>query len=321
MTSRPTVSVVITTYNYADFIVTAVESVLAQTRPADEIIVVDDGSTDTTPELVAPYVERNVVTYIQQANQGPSVARNRGIQASTGDVLGFLDADDTWLPDKLQRQLEWLATHPKASMVSGQMVWWHVPRDQRTVVSFKPMSPKRLKRELTVRNLVGNPSMTLIRRRALNSAGLFDTSLRWGQDWEIFVRLSRVGEVGFVQEPVIVYRWHRSNLSHERRMDQLAMNHSISRRAVAGHEPRWQRPILRARAWSAIEFDRARILSRQDAPQVRVIRHSALALLSWPFEDTLGKATVLGRSLVGETTYRRALEALRSRVRRIRTVG
>jgi GT2 family glycosyltransferase len=188
-------------------------------------------------------------------------------------------------------------------------------------MSFPPMSPARLRREVTIRNLVGNPSMALIRRSALDRAGYFDTSLRWGQDWEIFVRLSRVGEIGFVPAPVIVYRWHRANLSHDRRLDQLAMNHSIARRAIASHEPGWQRPILRVRAWSVIEFDRARIVSTLPDSRAAMIRHSTLALLSWPFEDVRGKTSLLGRSLLGESTYQRASAGVRGRIRRARSVS
>lgn len=321
MTTAPTVSVIITTYNYADFILDAIESVLAQSRPADEIIVIDDGSTDATADLIAPYVERGVLRYIVQENQGPSEARNRGIRESSGEYLAFLDADDTWVPNKLQLQVDWLVEHPHASMVTGQMEWWHVSRNERKIVAFGAPSREVLKREIVVRNIVGNPSMVLIRRSAIETAGLYDTALRWGQDWEIFIRLARVGEVGFLQEPVIVYRWHRSNLSHERRLDQLAMNHAISRQAVAGFEPSWQRPLLRIRSWSAIEFDRARIMSSFNVSRPHLTRHAVLALLSWPFEDTAAKAAMLGRAMIGETTYRRMVASLRTGVRRIRSVG
>lgn len=321
MTSFPTVSVVITTFNYATFVVEAIESVLAQTRQADEIIVVDDGSTDRTFELIAPYVERRQIRYVCQENQGPSAARNLGIHESSGDLLAFLDADDTWMPNKLQRQLDWLACHPDAVMVSGQKVWWNVERNTRRVDAFAPMSQARLRREITVRNVVGNPSMALIRRRAIDRTGPFDTSLRWGEDWDLFVRLSRAGEIGFVPEPVIVYRWHRKSLSQERGLKQLATNHVVGRRAVAAFAPAWQRPILRARVWSAIEYDRALFVNRQGASRIRRVRHAALALLSWPLDDTAAKAGLLGRATVGDARYQRVLAGVRGYLRRTRVAG
>lgn len=320
MTTAPTISVIITTYNYADFIVDAIESVLAQTHPADEVLVVDDGSTDATSQRVAPYVDRGAVRYIVQENRGPSEARNHGIRLSSGDLIAFLDADDTWMPDKLRLQLDWLMAHPSASMVSGQMVWWSVPRDERRVVTFEPLSQAAMRRELCVRNVVGNPSMALVRRGAIEAVGPYDTTLRWGQDWEIFIRLARAGEIGFVPEPVIVYRWHRGSLSHEGRLEQLAMNHAISRKTIATFEPAWQRPLLRARAWSAIELDRARIMGSFKAPRVRLVRHAALALVSWPFEDSTSKATTLGCALIGEATYRRAVAGVRRRLRHTRSI-
>ena len=100
------ISVVIPAYNAAAWIRRAVNSVLSQTRPADEIIVVDDGSTDGTGDIVRMYDGR--VRLLQQANAGAAAARNTGILAATGDWIAFLDADDEWLPQKLQRQTEYL---------------------------------------------------------------------------------------------------------------------------------------------------------------------------------------------------------------------
>src|SRR5947209_13220762 len=97
------VSVIIPTYNHGRFIADAIESVLAQTYPVSEIIVVDDGSTDETQEVVEKFGEK--VRYIEQANAGVSAARNTGIENSDGDLVAFLDADDTWLPEKIEKQV------------------------------------------------------------------------------------------------------------------------------------------------------------------------------------------------------------------------
>src|SRR5271156_2034659 len=101
--SRPAVSVIIPTYNYGRFVTEAVDSVLAQSYTDHEVIVVDDGSVDDTPERMQPYAER--VRYLRQPNQGPSAARNNGIEAARGEYVAFLDADDLWHPRKLEAQL------------------------------------------------------------------------------------------------------------------------------------------------------------------------------------------------------------------------
>src|SRR4051812_5809700 len=103
----PTVSVVIPAYNYGRFLGAAIESVLGQSHAASEIIIVDGGSTDDTPEVAKGFSE---VTYIRQENLGVCAARNRGVEASGGEYIAFLDADDTWEPSKLKKQLAMFTT-------------------------------------------------------------------------------------------------------------------------------------------------------------------------------------------------------------------
>lgn len=167
------ISVVIPTYNSAATLPDAIDSVLAQTRPADEIIVVDDGSTDETAEVCKAYGDK--VCYIRQANQFASIARNTGIAAARGDWLGFLDADDVWEPRKCELQLDALAQHPEADFaVTAALVW---SPDDRTYYQYRwdgPIEPDTMRAELLVRNiLTGICSSLLIRRSALESVGCF----------------------------------------------------------------------------------------------------------------------------------------------------
>src|SRR5216684_1094167 len=104
--SRPRVSAIIPAYNGEAFVADAIESVLAQTFPVSEIVVVDDGSTDQTAEVVERYASKGV-RCIRQKNQGPTAARNRGIVQTTGELLAFLDCDDIWLPEKTALQVEY----------------------------------------------------------------------------------------------------------------------------------------------------------------------------------------------------------------------
>ena len=112
---KPRISVIIPTYNSAVFLPEAVESVLSQTFLPQEVIVVDDGSTDNTEDVLEPFRRR--IHYIRQENQGPAVARNRGIAEAKGDLIAFLDADDVWVPEKTEIQVKVLRENPRIGLV------------------------------------------------------------------------------------------------------------------------------------------------------------------------------------------------------------
>jgi glycosyltransferase involved in cell wall biosynthesis len=114
------ISAIITTFNYEAFLPHAIESVLNQTLPPDEVIIVDDGSTDRSAELVRRYGRR--ILYVWQANQGPGTARNLGIRISRGDLIAFLDSDDLWFPRKLELQNAALARDGELDLVFGRMI-------------------------------------------------------------------------------------------------------------------------------------------------------------------------------------------------------
>src|SRR5690348_13004759 len=119
MSRVPLVSAAITTYNRARYLPEAIESILAQTIRDLEIVVVDDGSTDDTDAVVAPYLGR--VRYVRQANGGRAAARNAAVRLARGELIGFCDSDDRWLPDRLERQLQALESWPEVGMVHGQV--------------------------------------------------------------------------------------------------------------------------------------------------------------------------------------------------------
>ncbi len=167
------VSVIIPTYNSAAILPDAVDSVLCQTQPPAEIVIVDDGSCDETPIVCAAYAGR--ARYLRQENAGASAARNTGIAASTGDWLAFLDADDLWEPHKLERQLEALAQNPEADFAVGAANAWS-PRRRSYVRAFwdGPLDPAVMRGQLLVRNiLTGLCSSIVIRREAMEAVGGF----------------------------------------------------------------------------------------------------------------------------------------------------
>jgi glycosyltransferase involved in cell wall biosynthesis len=299
-------SAVITAYNSAAFVAEALESVLAQTCPPDEIIVVDDGSTDETPSIVAGFQTRSV-RYVYQANQGAGAARNRGILETHGELLAFLDADDLWLAEKCRLQKETLVANPQVALVSGWAWWWDVSSGQRWLEMRAPYDQARGRREILIHNWIGNPSMVMLRRSILEQVGLFDAKLRWGQDWELWIRMIRSHPVAVLPEPMIIYRSHPENLSHSRRWERLDCLWEISQQAITAPEgciPAWQRPCLWARAWSHATFQRGMLATRSELPWRRRVAYALVALLAYPFENGGDKLRLFGRALIGEPIYR-----------------
>ncbi|MBS1811265.1 MAG: glycosyltransferase [Acidobacteria bacterium] len=206
----PEVSVVIPTYNSASYLIEAVESVLAQTYQDFEVLVIDDGSTDETEQIMRRY--QAPVRYIRQQNGGVSVARNRGIAESRGRYVAFLDADDIWLPHKLARQIAALRQQPHDQVCYSAF----------TVVDFalNPIEVRRSQRQgsaledlLTRGNVVATPSTVLCERTLFDSVGSFDPALSQCADWDMWVRLAARTEFLYLDEPLVTYRQHSNNMS------------------------------------------------------------------------------------------------------------
>ena len=202
------VSVVIPTYNYGRFISDAIRSVLAQTFPAMEIIVVDDGSTDNTADIVREFGDS--VTYISQPNAGVCAARNRGVAESTGDLIAFLDADDIWESTKLEKQAAKFRDDPAIGLVHCGMREFDVDTGATKRLHLDG-SEGRVAEELLLWerpsvNVSG--SVIMVGRQAIDAVNGFDTQIKCGEDWDFCYRVARVFDVGFVAEPLVNYRSH-----------------------------------------------------------------------------------------------------------------
>lgn len=215
----PTVSVVIPCFNYGRFLRDAVASVRAQTFADHEILVVDDGSTDDT-EAVARDLG-GAVRYLRQANQGPSAARNTGIAAARGRYIGFLDADDTWHPEKLARQVQILERRPEVVFVYTDSTYFDGATGReigRHGERFAHHHGRVLGWLIEAGNFIPSPT-PLVRRTALDEVGGFDAALRSAEDWDLWVRLAARGEIAYVHEPLARYRLHGAQAS--RNVDAL----------------------------------------------------------------------------------------------------
>jgi len=207
-----TISVVIPAYNVGQHVGRAIGSVLAQTCPADEVIVVDDGSSDNTVDAVRSFGDR--VILIQQKNAGASAARNTGIRAATGHWIAFLDADDEWLPDMLQLQTDILRQHPDLVWTSGNYkvcfcrkgydLIKHDPQYIQTLLGNKAYFEDYL--NAFFRGICGWTCCMIIRRDVLIETGLFCTDLPKANDTDMWLRIVyRYPQIGFVAEPLAIY--------------------------------------------------------------------------------------------------------------------
>lgn len=210
------VSVVIPTYNRKEYVQIAIESVLAQTYTDLEIIVVDDGSTDATDRaLQARYGDR--IRYEWQSNQGESAARNRGIALAKGDFVAFLDSDDVWLPHKLARQMGVMADRPDVGLVVCQA--WRIDRSGQRMPGL-PFGPPVEGSTVGIthllrRNVLGPAgSSALVRSSVFHVVGGFELDLTFGEDWDMWLRISRHSGIYCLAEPLVEIRFHQSAQQH-----------------------------------------------------------------------------------------------------------
>lgn len=197
----PRASVVIPAYNAAQFICRAIDSALAQKLQDVEIIVVDDGSTDNTADVVSRYQDR--VLYVRQEHRERSAARNHGITLATGKYIAFLDADDWWLPQKLAKQVDVFESNPELGLVYCLAARY--TRDGQMLESGGLLSPVDIARgkwafeDLIMGRCFPMPTV-IVRRECLDEVDSFDESLSQFEDWDLWLRLSLKYQFGFVPE-------------------------------------------------------------------------------------------------------------------------
>jgi glycosyltransferase involved in cell wall biosynthesis len=201
----PLVSVVIATHNMADYLPAAVQSVLAQTYRRLEVVIVDDGSTDGTEDVLRQFEEDPRIRICRQQKSGQPVAKNNGIRLCTGGIVGFCDADDMWLPDKLAVQVPAFAVAPTVGVVYSKAIRLLQHTQQVETISGTDFPAGRVTKALFVENFV--PFGTaLVRRECFDNLGMFDERYPMGIDWELWLRLSTRYEFSFVDAITYVYR-------------------------------------------------------------------------------------------------------------------
>ena len=211
------VSVVIPTYDRADLVCAAVESALAQTHREIEVLVVDDGSIDRTRETVERLREQDRrVRYLRQEHAGPGAARNLGIRNARGELIAFLDSDDSWYPDYLARQIEKLRARPEAALVFCDAKVEGARAGRETRFRAKSFGGDASLGVMVENNFAMAIPTTVIRRRVLEEVGLFDETLPCVEDWDLWIRvLSRHPAVAVDEILAVIHR--RSDSMSRRR--------------------------------------------------------------------------------------------------------
>ena len=273
------ISVIIPTYNSASIVGEAVESVLRQTHPPNEVIVVDDGSTDDTASICQRFGNR--IVYVRQANARASAARNTGAARSRGDWLAFLDADDLWEPEKLAAQLESLRQYPEADFSVTDVLAWSPQRQEYERYSWHgSLDPRVMQSELLVRNiLTGICSSLLVRRGAFEAVGGFPAG-KGSEDRRIALELLKRHRGLLVDLPLVRQRpgpahWtdpERQRAEMIRLIDDYADLYTLL-------DPCGR---LRRRAW-ARTYERAGMHYLENGDLQAAARDLARAAALWPF--------------------------------------
>lgn len=217
------VTVVIPNYNYAHYLGESVDSVLEQTYPDIEIIVVDDGSQDGSPKVLESY--RDKIRAVFQRNQGVSAARNNGAAAGKGEYIAFLDADDVWLPGKIERQVARFAADQTLGLVHVGVD--EMDADGNSLLHRLEGSDGDAVDDLLMlgrKGILGGGSGLMVPRTIFDSIGGFDTRLSTSADYDLFVQVALRHKVGFVPEILLRYRVHGSNMHGNVR----AMEHDMT---------------------------------------------------------------------------------------------
>jgi glycosyltransferase involved in cell wall biosynthesis len=262
-----TVTAAITTYNRARFLPGALESVFAQSRPADEVLVVDDGSTDDTAEVLEPYAAR--IRVVRQENAGRSAARNTAVREARGAFLSFLDSDDRWLPDKLARGLPVLEADERVGLVHGHVDL--IDTDDRPLPEeterHHALFTAAHRKPVTYAGYAFDcrcfSSAVTARVAAIEDAGLYDPALLL-DDYDLYLRLALGWKIVFVEGPAVaLYRHHAEQMTTyeltmgqiqtaEKHLALLADRNDVPDRELA----RRNFELMLARSWAVLDDQR-----------------------------------------------------------------
>ena len=214
---KPQVSVILPTYNRANMLTQALESVLEQSFKDYELIIIDDGSTDHTDQVLAAYPQK-AFRVIAQSNQGVSAARNRGIQAAKANLIAFIDSDDLWYADKLALQVEFFKAHPDILICQTEEIW--IRNNQRVNPCKHHRKLRGMLFEPSLDLCLVSPSAVMMCRSLFECVGFFDQNLPACEDYDLWLRVSHRYPIELIDKALVIKRGgHADQLSRMPALD------------------------------------------------------------------------------------------------------
>jgi glycosyltransferase involved in cell wall biosynthesis len=300
------ISVIIPTFNRASLIRDALFSVYQQSHRPIELIVVDDGSTDNTEEIVTDFSNEHVssnfrLIYEYQTNAGGNVARNKGIGLATAEYVAFLDSDDLWMPMKLEKQLTQIKGFDNIGAVYCGLVEIGMDFNGAIDSVIRVFPQGNIHNQLLVKDVTAPTSTYLIRKTAFEKVGFFNEILQARQDWEMWIRISNNFLILAVPENLVFYRKHDGERTISSPTKELNANNYIFNTYIKGTF--FKNPILFLKAFSTLQKRKGRLFHHAKAQNIKAFFCFLLSIVSWPL-DFDNYAAMMGLFLPKELRIR-----------------
>lgn len=296
------ISVIIPTYNSGKFLAEAIDSVLCQSYKDFEIIIVDDGSVDNTKIVIEKYLKLPVsIKYIYQENKGPSGARNRGITEAKGEFIAFLDADDIWLPDKLELQIKAMSQSNSIGLVCGR---YYIIDCSGVIVDElsginKYSNREELLNDMLIKNVLGGGQNAIVRKECFDKVGLFDETMKVSEDRDLWFRIAKFYDVIILDKLLFKYRIHINNISKNILLSKMGKKCFIRK-----HHDSYDL-IKKMKAYSYIYLDAARVYSGNNKRYLALI-NAWISITIYPFKiyQDDDKYKIIIKSVLPEITFK-----------------
>lgn len=275
----PIVSVILPTFNRADLVLESIHSILGQSYKNYELIVIDDGSVDNTREQLSPLVKEGLLKYAYQENSGLPAARNHGIRLAKGSLITFLDSDDLYLPEKLEKQAAFFEEHPEAQMLQ---CWFSKFNEQSEDLGVRDTSwfEGQIYPDILMQwSVLMAVSCVMMRREVLDKVGPFNESLLWGEDLDLWRRVARHFPYHMIPESLVKVRVHASNMSSDK--SQGAKHFAVVLEEAFIDDPSTS-PDFQKKAWASMYTNVAHnLLGQGPREHMGLVRDYSLKALAF----------------------------------------